>query len=234
MQTIKKGSKGSAVRTLQKFLHLHQDGIFGQLTDEVFRDWQRAHGLTPDGVCGPKSWEVLEKECGLGVVLKQGDAIPDNPDGSLALAYASRKVNELILHCTATKEGRDYSVADIKNWHTMPTSKGGRGWSDIGYHYVIYRDGSIHIGRDINTVGAHCTNHNTGSIGIVYVGGCPPDTTNKAKDTRTPQQKASLKRLVLQLMNMYNISKSHVRGHHEYDPSKPCPSFPVSELRAQL
>ncbi|MDU3761109.1 MAG: N-acetylmuramoyl-L-alanine amidase [Bacteroides sp.] len=61
-----------------------------------------------------------------------------------------RKINKVIIHCSATPEGRDYTVADIDRWHRE------RGFDGIGYHYVVYRDGSIHAGRDVAKIGAHC------------------------------------------------------------------------------
>ncbi len=76
-----------------------------------------------------------------------------------------RKIKEIIIHCSATREGRNYTVADIDRWHRE------RGFFCIGYHFVIYRDGSIHVGRSVEEVGAHCKGHNTVSIGVCYIGG---------------------------------------------------------------
>jgi N-acetylmuramoyl-L-alanine amidase len=96
-----------------------------------------------------------------------------------------RKINKIILHCTATPEGRHTTVEDIRRWHKA------QGWSDIGYHYVVYLDGSVHEGRPVDIVGAHTKGHNTGSISVVYVGGI--DKMNlKPKDTRTEEQKEAL------------------------------------------
>lgn len=89
-----------------------------------------------------------------------------------------RKIKEIIIHCSATKEGRDYTIADIDRWHRD------RGFFCIGYHFVIYRDGSIHVGRSVEEVGAHCRGHNLVSIGICYIGGLSKN--GKPKDTRTP------------------------------------------------
>ena len=71
-----------------------------------------------------------------------------------------RKITEIIVHCSATPEGKDYTVQDIDRWHRA------RGFKCIGYHYVIYRDGSIHNGRPVEQTGAHCQKHNANSIGI--------------------------------------------------------------------
>ena len=71
-----------------------------------------------------------------------------------------RTINEIIVHCTATPEGKDYTVDDITRWHKE------RGSKTIGYHYVVYRDGSVHEGRPLAEVGAHCKGHNAHSIGV--------------------------------------------------------------------
>ena len=80
-----------------------------------------------------------------------------------------RKINKIIIHCSATPEGREVSVDTIRKWHLK------RRFSDIGYHYVIGLDGTIHKGRPIEKVGAHCSYENIGSIGICYVGGMSKD-----------------------------------------------------------
>jgi N-acetylmuramoyl-L-alanine amidase len=131
------------------------------------------------------------------------------------LKTSSRRINEIIVHCSATREGRDYTVADITKWHKQ------RGFNDIGYHYVIYRDGSLHNGRDVNLVGAHCTNHNAHSIGVCYIGGCKTDGTSP-KDTRTDAQKAALLSLLKDLRKKYPFAKIH--GHRDF-ANKACPSF---------
>jgi N-acetylmuramoyl-L-alanine amidase len=89
-----------------------------------------------------------------------------------------RQIKRIIWHCSATREGVDVSVDTIRSWHKD------RGFSDIGYHYVILLDGSVRDGRPIERVGAHVERHNLDSIGICYVGGV--DENGKPKDTRTP------------------------------------------------
>ena len=128
-----------------------------------------------------------------------------------------RKINEIIVHCSATAEGRDYTVSDIDRWHKS------RGWQCIGYHYVIYRDGSVHTGRPVTQIGAHCTGHNANSIGVCYIGGCAADGKTP-KDTRTPQQREALRRLVADLQKQYPGATVH--GHREF-AAKACPSFDV-------
>jgi|TARA_B110000908_G_C9953601_1_gene313634 N-acetylmuramoyl-L-alanine amidase len=131
---------------------------------------------------------------------------------------SKRKVNKIILHCTATPEGRDISAATIKKWHTD------KGWSDIGYHYVVKLDGTVEEGRPVKRQGAHVRGHNKNSIGISYVGGC--DASMKPKDTRTEDQVLSLDKLITNLLDRYPGSTLH--GHNEFS-SKACPSFDVQE-----
>ena len=130
-----------------------------------------------------------------------------------------RKITEIIIHCSATPEGKNFTVDDIRRWHLA------RKFADIGYHYVIYRDGSVHKGRAENLVGAHCLGHNANSIGICYIGGCTADGKHP-KDTRTPQQKTALRQLVNQLKFYYPHATVH--GHNEFS-NKACPSFNVQK-----
>ena len=130
-----------------------------------------------------------------------------------------RYINKIIIHCSATPEGRNFTVDEIRDWHVN-----GNGWSDIGYHYVIYLDGSVHIGRPLSKVGAHCKGYNRGSIGICYIGGVDADDVKRAEDTRTPEQKIALRALVDGLRGIYPHITVH--GHNEFS-SKACPSFDV-------
>ena len=192
---LKLGSKGNEVKVLQEKLNLKADGIFGPLTEEAVKDFQRSNGLEVDGIVGA---DTLSK---------------------LNLLVNKRTIKELIVHCSATPEGKDYSVDTIRQWHLQ------RGFSDIGYHYVIYRDGSIHIGRDESIIGAHCTGHNTNSIGVCYIGGCASDGKTP-KDTRTTEQKQSLVKLLKELKTKYPQASIH--GHRDFS-SKACPSFDATK-----
>ena len=125
-----------------------------------------------------------------------------------------RDIKEIIVHCSATPEDRNYTVEEIDRWHKN------RGWSGIGYHYVIYLDGSIHKGRDVETIGAHCTGHNKNSIGVCYIGGC--DTNMQPKDTRTDAQKESLIEILTSLKKRYPNAK--IYGHRDF-ANKACPCF---------
>lgn len=129
-----------------------------------------------------------------------------------------RTITEIIIHCSATKEGRDYTVADIDRWHRA------RGFRKIGYHFVIYRDGSIHVGRAKNEIGAHCTGQNSISIGICYIGGLSKE--GKPKDTRTPLQRKAMLSLIEQLREEFPGVTLH--GHNEF-ANKACPCFIVPD-----
>lgn len=197
---LKLGSRGNEVKLLQEKLNLKVDGIFGPLTEEAVKDFQRSNGLKVDGIVGANTLSKLN------------------------LSVNKRNIKEIIVHCSATPEGKDFTVADIKRWHLA------RGFSDIGYHYVIYRDGSIHTGRDESIIGAHCTGHNTNSIGVCYIGGCVSNGKTP-KDTRTPQQKQSLVKLLKELKTKYPQASIH--NHRDF-ANKACPSFDATKEYSSL
>ena len=128
-----------------------------------------------------------------------------------------KATKEIILHCAATLEGKDYTVEQIDRMHKQ------REFAMIGYHYVIYRDGSIHRGRPERYSGAHTTDHNSISIGVCYIGGVANDGKTP-NDTRTPEQKRALIELVHWLCGRFPYAAIH--GHREF-ANKACPSFDV-------
>lgn len=192
----KRGSRGEVVKQIQKALHLLTDGIYGIATEEAVRQFQIEHGLTVDGVVGPATLAML---------------IPSR------LKRSKRQIKEIIIHCSATPEGKNYTVDDIRRWHKQ------QGWSDIGYHYVIGRHGELWEGRDVDVQGAHCAEggHNRYSIGVCYIGGVARDGKTP-KDTRTLQQKAVMLQLLTDLKKLYPQAK--IYGHRDFS-SKACPSF---------
>ena len=196
---LRKGSCGEYVKKLQRALNLIEDGKFGSLTEEAVKAFQKANGLKPDGIVGEKTWEKLPK---MGIGLQR----------------SKRFINKIIVHCTATPEGRVETVESIRNMHKS------QGWADIGYHYVVYLDGSIHNGRNVDIIGAHCYGYNANSIGVVYVGGC--DKKMKSKDTRTDKQKESLVKLLKDLRKLYPTAK--IYGHKDF-AAKDCPSFDAKQ-----
>ena len=128
-----------------------------------------------------------------------------------------RVITLLIIHCSAVKPDQTSSAAQIDTWHRQ------RGWKfGIGYHYVVRRNGEIEHGRPEWMIGAHCLNHNAHSIGICYEGGL--DARGQPDDTRTAEQKASLRRLLEDLHRRY--PRALIVGHHDLDPKKACPCIP--------
>ena len=198
MTIYKRGDKSPMVGQIQKALHLVQDNVFGILTEEAVKAFQAKNHLKPDGMVGPSTLAKL-----LPCLFRK----------------SKRTIKEIIVHCSATPEGKDFTVQDIRRWHKA------QGWADIGYHFVIYRNGHIEPGRDVDLVGSHCTGHNSYSIGICYIGGM--DRENKQpKDTRTLAQKAALLSLLTDLKMIY--PEARIYGHRDF-AAKACPSFDATK-----
>ena len=186
------GSRGELVKQIQKALcgaghHVGViDGIFGVMTEEAVRNFQEERGLTVDGIVGPATLAKL---------------IPHRWKKS------KRKIDKIIVHCSATPEGEDCTVEQIRRTHKA------QGWSDIGYHYVIYRDGSIHAGRDVDIQGAHCADKggNIGSIGVCYIGG-------------VEARRRVFRERRVRVYRLYPLAV--IYGHRDFDMhGKKCPSF---------
>ena len=126
-----------------------------------------------------------------------------------------RKINEIIVHCAATPEGKNFKAADIDRWHRERKMK------CIGYHYVVDLDGTVEPGRPESEIGAHCLGHNKNSIGVCYVGGLSADGRTP-EDTRTAAQKEALLALLKKLRAKY--PKASIHGHRDF-AAKACPSF---------
>lgn len=217
------------MKQIQGALHLVQDGQFGPLTREALMTWQREHNLTPDGIAGPATLAKL-----LPAVVKQ----------AFNLKKSRRVITDIVIHCTASREGQAMTVDQIRAEHKK------NGWSDIGYHYVIGLNGEKWNGRDVDLIGAHVSGYNAHSIGISYVGGLEnkpgvPYNKLKAKDTRTEAQKASLLSLLVELRKLY--PKAKISGHLDFSPDKnhngivepyewikSCPSFDAKKEYSRI
>ena len=130
------------------------------------------------------------------------------------------KTDTIVIHCSATPADMDIGVEKIKHWHVVDN-----GWDDVGYHYVIKRDGTLEKGRDESMVGSHARAVNGTSLGICLIGG-----SNKSGDWENnfnDEQFETLLSIVKELKDKYNINK--VIGHYEVDDVKKCPSFDVQE-----
>ncbi|GEM_PF-273194 len=212
MEIYKLGSRGEGVKAIQRALHLIDDGVFGKLTREAVITFQKEHGLTADGIVGPATLAKL---------------VPAVTTTTLNVKKSKRVITDIVVHCTATPEGKDYNVGDIRRIHIKD-----KGWADIGYHYVVRIDGTIEPGRDVNIIGAHVSGYNSHSIGVVYVGGvegtrdargrivAKTDSRGNpiAKDTRTEAQKNALLNLLLDLRKLY--PKAKISGHRDFSPDK--------------
>lgn len=137
-----------------------------------------------------------------------------------------RDINEIIIHCSATrpewmaKSPVARKVAEIRRWHKD------RGWRDIGYHYLIDRDGSVATGRPIEQTGAHVKGRNTGTIGVCLIGGHGSSEKDKFHDHFTEDQQVSLLSLIAELRARFG--EVPVTGHNQY-AAKACPGFSVPE-----
>lgn len=141
--------------------------------------------------------------------------------GQLQFRFMKAKdIKYIVLHCSDTKAGKNFKLADIDRWHKA------RGWAGCGYHYVIRLDGTIEVGRPHNVQGAHCLPLNPQSLGICYIGG--QDADGNHADTRTPQQRYALCVLLGQLH--YKYPDARIVGHREY-AAKACPCFDAAEYR---
>ena len=125
-----------------------------------------------------------------------------------------RKIDEIIVHCTATKAGKHFDVNDVRRWHLQ------RNFRDIGYHFLVLLEGTVQQGRPVAEIGAHCTGHNTCSIGVCNVGGIA--ASGRPADTRTPQQRQALRNLLTDLKRQF--PKAVIHGHRDF-ANKACPCF---------
>ena len=129
-----------------------------------------------------------------------------------------REINKIIIHCSATPPNMDIDAKRVNEWHLE------NGWSGIGYHFFIKRNGQIEIGRPIEKSGAHTKGHNSKSIGICYAGGV--DKNQNPEDNRTNEQKESFVLLLKTLKNIFTNAVIH--GHRDFS-SKACPSFDATK-----
>ena len=129
-----------------------------------------------------------------------------------------RDIRKIVVHCTASPDSLDIGVREVRDWHLE------RGWSDIGYHWLIRRNGKVEAGRSEEIKGAHVRGHNSDSIGIVWVG-------EKQID---PRQTKALLSLLRRLMDTHDVAVDNVFGHYEFDDNKTCPNLDMNWLRAEL
>lgn len=131
-----------------------------------------------------------------------------------------RRIDYIVVHSSASPEGREDTIEDIDRWHRA------RGMRGVGYHYVIELDGVVFEGRPLSMQGAHVRGWNAHSIGICYIGGTDNTRQRNAKDTRTPEQKRSLEYLLTDLKTMF--PDAEIVGHGNLAATA-CPSFDARE-----
>ena len=135
-----------------------------------------------------------------------------------------RNINKIIIHCTDSDDSLDIGFKEINSWHKA------RGWLSsttkvsCGYHYIVKRNGLVDIGRLEKETGAHCYRQNKWSIGIVWVG----------RNHIDPKQYTTLKRLVRQLLDEYNLRPDDVYGHNEFNYNKTCPNLDMNKFRGDV
>ena len=126
-----------------------------------------------------------------------------------------RKINKIIVHCSDSDVKAHDDISVIKGWHVNE-----RGWSDVGYHFFIKKDGAVQKGRELATVGAHVKGHNSDSIGICLAG----------RHNFTTAQFDTLKVLLYDLTHQFLLTTNDVYGHRDFDKHKTCPNFDVKTI----
>ncbi len=191
--------------------------------DEAAKALQRRVGVEPDGDIGLKTIAAINREL-------DRSAAPARPRLHIAAAdiapkQSVRAIRTIAVHCSATKEGQPFNAKDIDGWHRR------QGWNEIGYNAVVLLDGTIEKGRDEAKTPSHAQGHNADSIAICYIGGT--DAAGKPKDTRTPEQKAALRKWLELKKSQYPAAR--IQGHHDYPGvTKACPSFAAKAEYADL
>lgn len=134
-----------------------------------------------------------------------------------------RAITKIILHVSDSPDTLDIGVKEIKSWHVNPKPLG-NGWSDIGYHAVVRRDGTLELGRPLGVAGAHTKNYNSESVGICWVG----------RVKYTSLQYLTLLNTTRMLMAVHGLKKTDVYGHSELNPGKGCPNLDMNQFRRDL
>lgn len=209
-RTLKRGMKGSDVGALQSFLRdqgydLKVDSQFGAVTFACVLGYQLSRNLVSDGIVGVNTYTAMQED---GFIV---------PPGSIF----TRKIKAVVAHITASNDNATFE--GIRQQHIR------QGWSDIGYHRVVGRDGAVYQGRDINKVGAHVSGHNADTIGIAYIARGDDNQPNApyGKFMTAAQKESFEKETALLLYNAGLNPALHLFGHNDYTNKKACPCFRV-------
>jgi N-acetylmuramoyl-L-alanine amidase len=238
---LRKGSRGSRVRELQKVLGLNPDGIFGPATEAAVRKFQQENKLKVDGLVGPKTWEILLKkeEVKVTPIYKEEDKSEDfsDPEEEMVVddvkeyqptspnvielinlinkSNITRNVTRLVFHCTATHQTATVE-AIVRHWRDK------RGWTNPGYHIIVRPDGSWTQLQDFNRITNGVAGINSTSLHVSYIGGI--DKNGKAFDNRTDAQNEIFEAVYHTFRN--KMPKLTFHGHYEFS-NKACPSYNV-------
>jgi N-acetylmuramoyl-L-alanine amidase len=130
-----------------------------------------------------------------------------------------RPIDSIIVHCSDSADDQTWiDAAEIGRWHKA------RGFRTIGYHFVIKKDGTVEIGRALNSAGAHCKGFNLFSVGVCWVG----------RHDCNPRQRAALVKLLKDLLKQFKLSEAQIYGHSHFDPNKTCPNISIPDLRRDV
>jgi len=174
-----------------------------------------------DGMFGPRTAAAGQAWLAAG-----GKARPVAPVPGVRLFQGRAEVREIVIHCAATRPEWYANItlatkrAEIRRWHLA------RGFSDIGYHWLIDRDGKVMAGRMESIVGSHVKGRNTGTLGVCLIGGHGSATSDPFAENFTPEQDAALRRLIREIQGRANIQT--ISGHSQY-ANKACPGFEVDK-----
>lgn len=208
---IYKGVKGEDVLNWQTFLTTqgykvgNLDSVFGAKTDLATRLWQGDNGLIDDGIVGRMS---VTRAIELGF------------DVEVTELVFTRDIYDIIGHITASNDNA--TVQDIRKGHLL------RGFSDIGYHFIVDRAGVCHPGRPLDTIGAHCAGMNAHSIGIAYIARGSDTKSNEPYGTyMTEPQRITFEKKVAELLKICKLKVEDFSGHNDHNKGKACPCFQV-------
>lgn len=183
--------------------------------EERIKKLQARLGVSIDGDVGNETLDAIDKVID-GTWAAPPPAPRAAPVADIQPRQSARTITSIAVHCSATPEGQVFTAADIDRWHR------GQGWNGIGYNAVVRLDGTIERGRDERLVPSHAQGFNSNSIAICYIGGV--DANGAPKDTRTPAQKAALRRWLEEKKRQY--PRAEIKGHRDYaGVTKACPSF---------
>lgn len=204
MKLIQRGSIGASVRKWQQFIGVKDDGIFGNGTTKATIAWQEANGLVADGIVGKLSIKKAEEQ------------------GFEKQTEYTRDINEVIVHITASNDNA--TVEDIRQGHIQ------RGFSDIGYHWIVDRQGVVHKGRDEDIIGSHVAGYNADTIGISYIArGKDSDQNGEYGKYMTESQRIALEKKIADILMRHKLEVKDVSGHNQYNLGKACPCFKVNK-----